>query len=224
MPSANAGAFIWLMASKYMTKDQSTSRHKPLLIVFCKNPVLGLCKTRLAATIGDAAALSIYEFLLNHTATICSALKTDKQVFYSHSVNSGDCWPESTFQKKIQCGSDLGQRMNHAFAGGFDEGYTHIVLIGTDLYDLDIALLENAFEALKQKEVVIGPSEDGGYYLIGLSRLNSELFNNKNWSTSSVLSDTLSNLPPENYHLLPKRNDIDTEADLHPIDVFKPFL
>ena len=114
--------------------------------------------------------------------------------------------------------------MNHAFAGGFDEGYTDIVLIGTDLYDLDIALLENAFEALKQKEVVIGPSEDGGYYLIGLSRLNSELFNNKNWSTSSVLSDTLSNLPPESYHLLPKRNDIDTEADLHPIDVFKPFL
>jgi uncharacterized protein len=222
-------------ASKYMSNRNAPfdpdfvrpiaeASNKQLLIIFCKNPVIGQCKTRLGATVGDESALAIYHFLLQHTANVCRLVPVQRRVLYSHKVAGQDCWPEDIFEKNIQQGEDLGQRMAQAFADGFTQGYTNIVLIGTDLYDIDAPLIGQAFEALKTKDMVVGPAEDGGYYLMGLNHLNSELFNNKNWGTASVLRDTLSNLHPESYHLLPLRNDIDTEADLHPIDIFKPFL
>jgi hypothetical protein len=197
---------------------------KNLLLIFTRNPELGKCKTRLAATIGDEAALRMYEFLLKHTVAITKDLPVRKQVYYSVKVRENDLWDANIFSKKQQHGTHLGERMQHAFAQGFEQGYERIVIIGSDLYDLTQSDLENAFSALSDHDFVIGPAEDGGYYLLGMKRLKTEIFQNKNWGTASVLKDTLLNLKTESVHLLPERNDIDVYEDIKDMEVFRQFL
>ena len=197
---------------------------KRLLIIFTRNPELGKCKTRLAATIGDQAALDIYIFLLKHTVSVTENLEVTKQVHYSNKVHHNDLWNDAKFEKRQQYGADLGLRMLHAFEEGFKEGYQQIIVIGSDLYDLNQNELENAFNALNQHDYVVGPAEDGGYYLLGMKHLKPELFQNKNWGTSSVLKDTLINLENESLQLLPQKNDVDYYEDIQNIEVFQQFL
>jgi glycosyltransferase A (GT-A) superfamily protein (DUF2064 family) len=92
------------------------------------------------------------------------------------------------------------------------------------LYDLTPELILQAFKALDTHKTVIGPAQDGGYYLIGMTQMNSILFEDKNWGNSTVLRDTLSNLKSESPFLLPIKNDIDRIEDLYPEEVFKPLL
>lgn len=197
---------------------------KDLLIIFTRNPELGKCKTRLAATVGNEAALEIYIFLLKHTISITKDLSVIKQVHYSVKVRGNDLWNEDTFIKKQQIGDDLGIRIHRAFQQGFEDGYERIIIIGSDMLDLDQQDLEEAFSALNRNDFVVGPAEDGGYYLLGMRRLKTELFQNKNWGTSSVLKDTLSNLENEMLHLLPEKNDIDYYEDIKEIEAFQQFL
>ena len=197
---------------------------KNLLIIFTRNPELGTCKTRLAATVGDEAALNIYKFLLKHTISITKDLSFSKQVHYSEKVRENDLWDADLFSKKQQHGTDLGERMRYAFAQGFEQGYEGIVIIGSDMYDMNQNDLEAAFSALDNHDFVIGPAEDGGYYLLGMKNLKSELFQNKNWGTSSVLKDTLTTLENELVCVLPERNDVDIYEDIKDIEVFQKFL
>lgn len=197
---------------------------KGLLIIFTRNPELGKCKTRLATTVGDETALEIYKFLLKHTISITENLPMVKQVHYSVKVRENDLWNEAIFKKKQQNGDDLGQRMHNAFQQGFDEGYERIIIIGSDMFDMSQKDLEEAFSALNSKNFVIGPAEDGGYYLLGMRGLKAELFQNKNWGTSSVLKDTLFNLEKEKIHLLTVKNDIDYYEDIKDVPVFQQFL
>lgn len=192
--------------------------NKDLLIIFTRNPVLGKVKKRLAAKIGDFAALRLYEFLLKHTFEATKDLPFDKVVYYSESIQKEDLWDNEIFQKKEQKGKDLGERMKNAFQEGFEEGYSHIAIIGSDMYDLEEQDLKKAFSSLHQTDFVIGPAQDGGYYLLGMKSLNSDLFRNKNWGTDMVLQQTLQDLKNEELTLLEERNDIDTYEDLllHP--------
>lgn len=187
-------------------------------MIFTRNPELGKVKKRLAADIGDKAALELYNFLLEHTFQVTSDLLVDKVVYYSEAIQTGDIWDKSTYSKAIQKGTDLGERMKNAFIDGFQKGYSNIVIIGSDLYDLQKEELEKAFLELEQHEYVIGPAQDGGYYLIGKKSLNSTLFENKTWGSDSVLQETLKDLTNEHIILLEERNDIDTLKDLeaHP--------
>ena len=114
--------------------------------------------------------------------------------------------------------------MEYAFQEGFKSGFTNIILIGSDIYELKERDIENAFSALKKHTFVIGPAEDGGYYLIGMKKMNSDLFQNKKWGSDSVLKDTLSNLKKESFHLLPIRNDIDYYEDMKDTEVFQQFI
>jgi len=210
-----------------MNKSNETPQlhsSKRLLIIFTRNPELGKCKTRLAATVGHEAALEIYVFLLKHTVKVTENLNVTKQVHYSYKIHHNDLWPEAVFDKKQQSGTDLGERMHHAFKQGFESGYKQIIIIGSDLYDLNQAELSQAFDALDDRDYVIGPAEDGGYYLLGMQQLNPALFQNKNWGTSSVLKDTLSILENENVALLPQKNDVDYYEDIQDIEVFQQFL
>lgn len=197
---------------------------KRLLIIFTRNPELGKCKTRLAATVGDEAALAIYVFLLKHTVSLTENLEVTKQVHYSNKVHHNDLWDDAKFEKRQQQGADLGLRMQHAFEEGFKEGYEQIIIVGSDMHDLNQRELENAFSVLENNDYVLGPAEDGGYYLLGMSQLKAELFQNKNWGTSSVLKDTLTNLEDESLQLLPQKNDVDYYEDIKDIEVFHPFL
>ena len=125
-------------------------KNKNLLLIFTKNPELGKCKTRLAKSIGDEAALSIYKHLLQHTASVSQQINSDKQVFYSKEIIQEDDFDSNLFQKKLQQGKDLGIRMSNAFAEAFQESYQKVIIIGSDLYDLHSETIEELFGHLNQ--------------------------------------------------------------------------
>ena len=194
------------------------------LLIFTRNPELGKCKTRLAATVGDEAALHIYKFLLRHTAEITEKIKVDKFVYYSEGLHKEDIWDDNRYTKRVQRGEDLGARMENAFAEAFTSGYRSVVIIGSDLYDFTQPEIEHAFKQLQDHEVVIGPAKDGGYYLLGMKTLKPHLFAHKKWGTTTVLQETLNDLKQESVAQLPPRNDVDYYEDIKDVEVFKKYL
>ncbi len=187
-----------------------------LLVIFTKNPEAGRVKTRLARSVGEEKALEIYETLREHTATVTKGVDAKRMVYYSRFIPASDLFLTETFTPKIQQGDDLGERMFHAINSGFESGFHHIVLIGTDCYELSQEILNQAFSALEQCDAVVGPATDGGFYLIGLNRPLPELFLDRQWSTPDVLRETTTILqqlaiPCE---LLSELSDIDTFDDL----------
>ena len=199
-------------------------RNDRLLLIFARNPEPGKCKTRLAEDIGDEAALEIYRFLLRHTASVTSELPVDKRVCYADAIWENDIWDPRIYQKRLQRGNDLGQRMHLSFQEGFADGYRKVIIIGTDLYDLDQADLEEAFKYLDNADYVLGPARDGGYYLLGMKRPDELIFRNKSWGSDRVLSQTLEDLGDEKVVLLPEKNDIDVLDDIRDNPVFDQFL
>lgn len=189
---------------------------KDLLLIFVKKPEAGKVKTRLAVTVGKQKALEIYQRLLQHTHDITQPLRCDKTVYYAPEIQRGDIWEEETFQKALQAEGDLGEKMMQAFKTGFANNYQRICIIGSDCYQLTTAILEEAFDLLYQNNIVVGPSKDGGYYLLGMTRLHEMLFREKQWSASSVCNSTISDIRKANlsYALLPELIDIDKEEDL----------
>jgi uncharacterized protein len=198
--------------------------NKNLLLIFTRNPELGKVKTRLATTIGAKNALQIYNFLLKHTQDIVAQIDVTKRVLYSEEINQNDIWNNKLYQKKMQFGSDLGARMKNAFADGFEDDFKKIVIVGTDLLDLEVCDIEKAFSELDNHDLVIGPAKDGGYYLLGLKFIPDGIFSNKNWGTSTVLEATLSNLENFTICFLKTKNDIDTFDDIKDIKIFKKFF
>ncbi|MFS4417556.1 TIGR04282 family arsenosugar biosynthesis glycosyltransferase [Maribacter sp. 2307ULW6-5] len=206
------------------TIDFSQVNSKNLLLIFTRNTVLGKCKTRLAVHIGDRAALESYRLLLKHTLGITSRLHAHKVVYYSEEIPTDDIWPGTLFEKKVQQGADLGQRMANAFANGFDRGFEKIIVMGSDMLDLEQRDLEAAFGALEDHEVVLGPALDGGYYLLGMKQERPELFMHKDWGTDTVLEATLEDLKDTKTALLQERNDIDRYEDIKDNPAFAPIL
>ena len=199
-------------------------KSKNLLLIFTRNPELGKSKTRLAKTVGDKTALEIYKLLLEKTRDVSSKVTADKAVYYSVKVRYEDIWDENSYQKYQQVGEDLGIRMLHAFKNGFDVGYQKVLIIGSDLYDLTSEIIESAFVELDTNDVVIGPAEDGGYYLLGMNSLHTAIFKNKDWGTSSVRKDTLADLKDKKVHLLQELNDVDVFEDIEHHPAFQQFL
>ena len=197
---------------------------KKLILVFTRNPELGKVKTRLAKTIGDQSALLIYQFLLQHTQKVVRSIEADKAVYYSEKIRENDIWDSTIFQKHLQIGKDLGERMQNAFQTSFNHKYNQIIIVGSDLFDLQSQHIEEAFNKLEDNNVVIGPAKDGGYYLLGMKKLYTKLFKNKQWGTSSVLKDTLSNLKNEKVFLLEELNDIDTFEDMKEVTTLKKLI
>lgn len=185
------------------------------LIIFIRNPELGKVKTRLAATIGNNKALKIYEELLRHTREITQNLPVQKLLFYADYINNNDSWPTENYRKILQNEGDLGVKMQAAFKTAFSLA-NRVIIVGSDCYELTEGMLENAFNELKTHDAVIGPAEDGGYYLLGFSRPNDTVFQNKNWSTDSVFDATIQDLKYKNfsYSVLPVLKDVDEEKDL----------
>lgn len=198
--------------------------NKNLLLIFTRNPELGKVKKRLAKKIGEKPALDIYLFLLEHTARITKNLPFDKQVWYSEEIEKDDFWEGSIYDKKLQTGGGLGERMENAFRQGFAAGAKHIIIIGSDLFEISQKDLEKAFSALERAAYVIGPAEDGGYYLLGMKSLNSALFKEKSWGTATVFEETLKNIENQHITILERRNDIDVFEDIKDHPVFQKFI
>lgn len=197
---------------------------KDCLIIFTRNPELGKGKRRLAADVGDEAALEIYKFLLEHTRSITKDLPVTKQVWYSEQVHQEDDWDNAVYEKYAQQGENLGARMHHAISEALKTHDTAIV-IGSDLYDLSQKDLEFAFAKARKHNAVIGPAEDGGYYLLGFQKnIVGGIFEGKNWGSDSVLEATLADLQRVDFYQLEERNDVDYVEDIVDSPDFQPFL
>ncbi|GAA4438288.1 TIGR04282 family arsenosugar biosynthesis glycosyltransferase [Pontibacter saemangeumensis] len=189
---------------------------KKLLLLFVRNPKLGKVKTRLASAVGPEMALEIYLRLLHHTLDVSQALPVHKLVYYTDRVETNDLWPDDQYQKRVQPQGDLGEKMEAAFAAAFAEGYSSVVIIGSDCLQLTPEIIWRAYIELTQHDVVIGPALDGGYYLLGMNKPHPELFRNKRWSTEHVFPDTLLDIQTLqlSYALLPRLSDVDYVEDL----------
>jgi uncharacterized protein len=203
------------------------------IIVFVKNPILGKVKTRLAQDIGEAAALNIYLFLLRHTADTLRQIGTNvhKFIFFSDFIpESVDFFDKNLFYFRQQRGGTLGERMYNAFEDIFALNYKNVVIIGSDCYDLRPKHILHAFDILrpsiisdenkhnykKNVNFALGAATDGGYYLLGMRQLFRPIFFDKQWSTHTVLADTLADIARANLHadFIDTLNDIDHLADL----------
>jgi rSAM/selenodomain-associated transferase 1 len=189
-------------------------------IVFVKYPLPGTVKTRLAATLGHRQTTILYKKFVEDTLSALTKTGEDLFVCFSPARVRSACitWLGKEYRYKAQYGKDLGERMRNAFIDLFRRGYKKVVIVGSDTPDLPASLLTRAFRALDKNGVVIGPSLDGGYYLIGftLDRFQKTIFDNVSWSSDTVLSSTVATLSRLNMIpcLLPRRRDIDTWPDL----------
>lgn len=193
----------------------------PHLLVFAREPVLGRVKTRLAAGIGAEAALAIYRELLALTAAAVAAAQVPATVWLAEApaaFEPGQArpeWPGLPWRVQPAAGS-LGERMAQAFGEAFAAGAGRVVIIGTDCPGLSAELLRQAFDQLLSHDLVVGPADDGGYYLIGMTELHPALFANKAWSTATVLPDTLADAARLGLRVaqLPTLHDVDSAQDL----------
>jgi rSAM/selenodomain-associated transferase 1 len=186
------------------------------LIIFIKNAAPGRVKTRLAATVGDVRALEVYLKLLAITRTVALEVDCQRRLYYSDRVEEEDDWSGTQFDKHVQQGNDLGERIHDAFTTSFAKGASKVIVVGSDCPELSAAIVEDAFDALERHDVVVGPAVDGGYYLLGMKTAHISLFENMKWSTSTVLEDTLARVSKLelNVKMLPQLSDLDTEQDL----------
>lgn len=184
------------------------------LVITMKNPIKGKVKTRLASTVGEALALDIYLALLAHTRQVACQVDAARYLFYSDFVDENDDWSSRFFFKKIQRGKDIGERMAHALDDVLRQ-HDRAILIGCDIPGLTADILELAFENLSTHDFVLGPAEDGGYYLIGMKIFEPSIFQGIIWSTSSVFKKTVDRMKAigKSCYLLPTLPDVDTEED-----------
>lgn len=183
------------------------------LIIFVKNPIPGSVKTRIAQSVGNDKAVTVYRHLLQHTQQLTRMAPWHRTVYYGDFINPNDGW--NGYEKYQQTGDDLGQRMYQAFQERFRAGATRVVIIGSDCLEITINHLKDAFKALHTHEVVIGPATDGGYYLLGMSRLLPFVFENKPWSQPELFAKTITDLEEQtiSYFLLEQLSDIDEWID-----------
>lgn len=189
--------------------------NRPTLLIFIKNPELGKAKTRLAQSVGPERALEIYQALLGHTRQLAQAVDAQRMLFYSAFVDQQDQWPNSDFAKYLQASGGLGERMSAAFAQAFAETDGPVLIIGSDCAQLTPAIVQQGINALETHDFVIGPAEDGGYYLLGMKAFHPEVFQDIAWSTEEVLPQTLEIIKTKDWShsLLPVLSDIDYEED-----------
>ena len=187
---------------------------KTLLIIFAKHPQIGKVKRRLGRDLGMEASLWIYNKILQHTAKISFHTKLDTVVFKNKKSSKLESIFKHVKKFEIQKGKNLGEKMEAAFLWAFDQKYENVMLIGTDLWTLNKDTLLEAKKALENKDIVIGPCYDGGYYLIGMRNLNNEIFKDIPWSKKEVFRKTLSKAKENSIYCLDLKNDVDNKKSL----------
>jgi rSAM/selenodomain-associated transferase 1 len=198
-----------------------TKEARECLIIFTRYPEPGKTKTRLIPVLGAEGAATLQRKMTEDKLAEVEKL----QAFYPLSVEVHFAggneqlmqdWLGSSIIYRRQSEGDIGCRMASAFQASFQAGMNSVVLIGTDCPDLNAKLIAQAFQELEQHDLVLGPAQDGGYYLIGLHRLIPELFTGISWSTAEVLKQTQSIAQKIELAVayLPLLSDIDRPEDL----------
>jgi uncharacterized protein len=194
---------------------------KKALILFAKRPVPGRVKTRLSPPLTLEAAAELYRRMLEDVLAKTALLAgVDRYVYYEPDPEAAPYFAGIApgIASAPQRGADLGERMAHAFGELFAAGYGEISIIGTDLPDLPVTFIEDAFRRLatEDTDAVFGPSKDGGYYLLAMRELHGGLFRDIPWSSEEVLERSLERGKRAglSISLLPAWHDVDTVADL----------
>jgi rSAM/selenodomain-associated transferase 1 len=198
------------------------------LVLFAKAPVAGGVKTRLAKERGEHDAVILAAGFLLDTAAVCAQWKAQKiavdqnrrvAIYGAPDVDDpilAEAARRAGARLEVQRGNDLGQRLRHAFEAEYERGARAVAAVGADSPTLPVHLLDEAFRALIWERVVLGPTFDGGYWLVGAQRPAPDLFSDVPWSTPAVLPHTVNKLRASGVepHLLPFWYDVDQAADL----------
>ena len=196
------------------------------ILLFAREPVAGLTKTRLAASLGAQAAVDLYQQLFSRTAKTALQGQLAKVELWvagnpRHLLFASLFAPQQIHEQK---GKDLGLRMSAAARDGLTR-YGAILLIGADCPSIDTDYLRLALQSLaSDNTLVLGPAEDGGYVLLGMRRWSAELFNNIEWGSSRVLQQTLAAAQLGGYKVtqLETRWDVDRPEDLSRLASLSP--
>lgn len=191
------------------------------LLIFCRAPQLGEVKTRLAANLGAPTALQIYRAMLRDCFDLGRALAPTVATAAcytpanaSHNADNSALWNGESLPQR---GDDLGARMLNALSDARARGFERTIIIGSDAPDLPLDYLRHAFDLLRQNDVVVGPSTDGGFVLIGASiAVPDAIFADIVWSRADVCARLKGNLRARNlrYSLLEAWHDVDEIEDL----------
>ena len=190
------------------------------IVIFVKSPDKGTVKTRLAAGLDEDTVVELYRrFVLDLLGTLSHGNFGLRICFYPAKAKRRVVdWLGEEYVYIAQQGQDVGERMENAFLAAFAEGFRRVVVIGSDIPDLPVEILEEAISSLALKDAVIGPAIDGGYYLIGFNsgRFLAEVFRGIDWGTPAVFQRTMALLSGHRYEVrvLPRWRDIDTYDDL----------
>ena len=164
------------------------------LIIFAKYPEAGKVKTRLGSEIGYQLSALFYKKFLNMTLNLVKEACVDKTII-AFSPESGQSFFRgfipTNYELYLQNGKDLGGKMSNSIGAAFAAGAKKVIVIGSDSPTLPHSIINEAIRLLNTNDVVLGPAEDGGYYLIGLNKPYQTLFKNVEWSTDSVLEQTI---------------------------------
>ena len=195
--------------------------NKQCLIIFTRYPEPGKTKTRLIPVLGPENAAKLQRQMTEYTLMQSRKLERDLPVLITVYFTGGTQklmaeWLGTDISYQPQSEGNLGKRMYAAFAQAFLTGMERVIIIGIDCPDLTSSVLAEGFNALQENDLVLGPAEDGGYYLIGLRSLIAELFGEIKWGTAEVLAKTkkIGNQLNLNIHYLRVLNDVDLPEDL----------
>jgi uncharacterized protein len=196
-----------------MTKTKTKA-----IILFARDPVVGQVKTRLQPFLSEALIFELYTHFLQDSIQKIGCVKSADRFIgvYPSDVSGFFSRLNDEFALEIffQAGNSLGEKMANAFQDRFVEGYEQVVIIGSDSPSLPVAIIEQALNS--EKELTLGPSTDGGYYLIGMSGKLVNVFEGVDWGSDKVLAQTLERVKKSgcSLELLPPWYDVDRPEDL----------
>lgn len=191
------------------------------LIIFSRYPEPGKTKTRMIPGLGATGAADLQRLMTEHTLDTATKVALSRDITIEVHFTGGDIqlmsqWLGRDIQYVPQIAGDLGDKMRSAFERAFNLGNQRVIIIGIDCPDIDLTILNQAFDALNQQDLVLGRAEDGGYYLIGLNYLYTQLFQQISWGTDRVWQQTVKTAQQQelNVHFLPTLADVDRPEDL----------
>ena len=190
------------------------------LVVFARTPQVGATKTRLQPLLGDEGALAAHVELVETTLVRLASIEATRSLWVTAQTPQTESWAASHgYDHAVQASGDLGQRMAGVFRNLFDDGYDAVCLVGTDCPTVDTAYVQDAFAALCDADLVLGPAEDGGYGLVALNKMPvtrwRPVFQDIAWGTADVLEATIARAAKQGLRVvcLPEIWDVDVPAD-----------